>query len=163
MKKLGAENQKPMTSICHIFVIIDERLGNTSDCLTMRYSKVFCGNKKLGSCVVLSSSDLGKDSKWNVVEASSERDIWSNHYAPSSLKSVPSLNHFNSKDKSAQDFVWETKSSSNHNSAWVAAVKKTEVTSNLEHCGGCCNMLEADGVRQNIKLEVWVMTIRKAS
>ena len=35
-----------------------------------------------GSCVLLENNDfdLGKDSKWDVVKASSERDIWSNHY-----------------------------------------------------------------------------------
>jgi len=34
------------------------------------------------SCVLLENSgfDLGEDHKWNGVETSSERDIWSNHY-----------------------------------------------------------------------------------
>jgi len=59
------------------------------------FNKGSCGNKKLGSCVVLENNgyDLGKDSKWNVVKASSKRDIWYNHYAPSSLKQESSLNH----------------------------------------------------------------------
>ena len=55
----------------------------------------------------------------NVVEASSERDIWSNHYVSSSLKPKSFLNPFNSKGESAKDFVWETKSISNQNSTWI--------------------------------------------
>jgi len=89
-----------------------------NDGLVAGFNKFFCGNKKLSSCVVLENngSKLGKDSKWNVVEASFENDICSNHYAPSSLKSGSSLNHFNSKGKSAEDFVWKIKSNSNQNS-----------------------------------------------
>ena len=41
-----------------------------------------------GSCVLLENSgfDLGEDGKWNGVETSYERDIWSNHYVQNSLK-----------------------------------------------------------------------------
>jgi len=61
---------------------------------------------------------------------SSERDIWSNHYVPSSLKLQSFLNPFNSEGESAKDFIWETKSISIQNSAWIGAVKKTEVVFN---------------------------------
>jgi len=92
-----------------------------------------------GSCVLLENNDfdLGKDSKWDVVKASSERDIWSNHYVPSSLKPQSFLNPFNSEGENAKDFVWETKSISIQNSIWVGVVKKTEVASNPEQCGEC--------------------------
>ena len=36
---------------------------------------------------------------WENVEALCEKDIWSNHYVPNSLKSEPSLNPLNSKVK----------------------------------------------------------------
>jgi len=75
---------------------------------------------------------LGKDSKWNAIKASSEKDICSNHYVPSSLKPQSFLNPLNSKGKSGEDFVWEIKSNSIQNFAWIGAVKKTEVASNLE-------------------------------
>jgi len=119
MKKLGAKpkvNDKYLPS----FVIVDESVGNnTLGSLTAGYNKVLCDNKKLGSCVLLenNSFDLGEDSKWNGVEALSEKDIWSNHYVPSSLKSESSLNLLNSKDISGEYFVWETKSNSIRNSA----------------------------------------------
>ena len=116
MKKLGAEL----------------KVNNTSDSPIAVYNKILCDNKKLGSCVLLenSGSDLGEDNKWNVVKVSSKRDIWSNHYVPNSLKSESFLNLFNSKGESVEDFVWETKSNSNQNSAWVVALKKTKVFSN---------------------------------
>jgi len=84
-----------------------------------------------GSCVLLENSgfDLGEDHKWNGVETSSERDIWSNHYVQSSLKSFSFLNPFNSKGESEEDFVWKIKSNSIQNSARIDAVKKTEVAS----------------------------------
>jgi len=105
--------------------------------LSARCSKVLCDNNKLGSYVLLENNgfDLGKDGKWNVVDASSERDIWSNHYVPSSLRSESFVNPFNSKAESGEDFVWESKGNSIQNSAWIGAVKKTEVASNLEEYG----------------------------
>jgi len=60
-----------------------------------------------GSSVLLENSgfDLGENHKWNGVETSSERDIWSNHYVQSSLKPKSFLNPFNSKGESEEDFV----------------------------------------------------------
>jgi len=48
---------------------------------------------------------LGEEPKWNGVEALSEKDIWFNHYVPSSLRLESLLNPFNSKGKSTGDFV----------------------------------------------------------
>ena len=53
-----------------------------------------------------------------------ERDILSNDYVSSSLKSKFFLNLFNSKNESGKDFVWEIKSNSIQNSRWIDAVKK---------------------------------------
>ncbi|XP_052730775.1 protein RNA-directed DNA methylation 3 isoform X2 [Vigna angularis] len=72
---------------------------------------------------------------WNAAGASSERGTWSNDSAPSLLKPDSSLNPFSSKG--AEDSPWETKSNSNQNSPWVAAVEKTGVASNPENSGGC--------------------------
>jgi len=93
MKKLEAEpNANDKYLPC--FVIVDESVGNTLDGPIVGFNKVSCGNKKLGSYVVLedSGSDLGEEGKWNDVKALSEKDIWYNHYVPSSLKSKSSLN-----------------------------------------------------------------------
>jgi len=43
------------------------------------------------------------------------------------------LNLFNSKGESGEVFVWKIKSNSIQNSAWIGAVKKTEVASNPKH------------------------------
>ena len=72
---------------------------------------------------------------WNGVEALPTKDIWSNHYVPSSLKPESFLNPFNSKGESEEDFVWKIKSNSIQNFAWIGAVKKTEVASNPEENG----------------------------
>ena len=53
---------------------------------------------------------------WEKIVNGTERDVWSNHYIPSSLKPEHFLNPFNSTGESARDFVWETKSISNQNS-----------------------------------------------
>jgi len=74
--------------------------------------------------------DLGEEPKWNGVDPLSEKDIWSNDYVLGSLRSKSFLNLFNSKGESREDFVWEIKGNSIQNSAWVGAVKKTEVASN---------------------------------
>ena len=79
--------------------------------------------------------DLGEDSKWNSVETLSTKGIWSNHYVPSSLKPKSFLNPFNSKGESGEDFVWEIKSNSIQNFAWIGVVKKTKVASIPEQYG----------------------------
>jgi len=45
------------------------------------------------------------------------------------------LKSFKFQGKSGEDFVWEIKSNSIQNSAWIDALKKTEVTSNPEEYG----------------------------
>jgi len=75
---------------------------------------------------------LGEEGKWNSLKELFEKDICSNHYVPCSLKLKSSLNPLNSKAKSGENFVWEIKSNSIQNSAWISALKKTKVVSNLE-------------------------------
>jgi len=107
--KPKANEPNPNDKYLSSFVIVDESVGNnTSNSPTMGNIKVLCENKKIGSCVLLenSGSDMGEDNKWNVVEVSSKKDIWCNHYVPSSLKPRSSLNHFGSKGKSTKHFVW---------------------------------------------------------
>jgi len=67
------------------------------------------------------------------------------------LKSESFLNPFNLKGESREDFVWEIKGNSIQNSAWIGAVKKTEVT-----------LIQNNMVIVGKILEMWVMTIRKA-
>ncbi|CAJ1977571.1 unnamed protein product [Sphenostylis stenocarpa] len=74
---------------------------------------------------------------WNAAGVSSERDAWSNHSAPSLLKPESSTNPFSSKG--AEDSAWETKSNSNQNSAWGAAVDNPVVASIPEQSGGWGN------------------------
>ena len=72
------------------------------------------------------------------------------------MKSKSFLNPFNSKGESGEDFVWKIKSNSIKNSARIGAMKKTEVASNQGKYGDYWKniILEAVGVRKNIKLEV---------
>ncbi|TKY50801.1 RNA-directed DNA methylation 3 [Spatholobus suberectus] len=74
---------------------------------------------------------------WNAGGASSERDAWSNHSAPSFLKPESTSNPFNSKG--AEDTAWENKSNSNQNSSWGAAVEKSGIASNPDQSGGWGN------------------------
>jgi len=67
------------------------------------------------------------------------------------LKLEYSLNPLNSKGKSEEDFVWEIKSNSIQNYAWIGAVNKTEVVSNPEQYGDYwTKILKAVGIKKNI-------------
>ena len=72
------------------------------------------------------------------------------------MKSKSFLNPFNSKAESGEDFVWKIKSNSIQNSSRIGAMKKIEVASNQAQYGDYWKniILEAVGVRKNIKLEV---------
>ncbi|XP_027365763.1 protein RNA-directed DNA methylation 3 [Abrus precatorius] len=71
---------------------------------------------------------------WNTGGTSAERSAWSNHSGPSFSKPESASNPFSSEG--VENTAWETKNTSNQNSAWGAAVEKSGTASDPDQPSG---------------------------